>query len=76
MTKATATELQELSYSDALAELESIVEELDESGVDIDQLAIRFQRAIDLVEELDRRIVAAKKKVDELAPRLDALAES
>lgn len=63
----------ELGYAQASAELERIVAELDDGLVDVDLLEIRFRRAIDIVEELDRRIHGARERVDALMPRLDAL---
>jgi exodeoxyribonuclease VII small subunit len=63
----------ELGYAQASAELERIVAELDEGLVDVDVLEVRFRRAIEIVEELDRRIRGARERVDALMPRLDAL---
>jgi exodeoxyribonuclease VII small subunit len=62
-----------LSYRDAMAELDTIVTELDEGSIDIDALGERFQRAIDIVENLDARITRTKEQVDQLAPRLEQL---
>lgn len=63
----------ELGYAEASRELERIVAELDEGLVDVDLLEVRFRRAIEIVEELDRRIRGARDRVDALMPRLDAL---
>lgn len=63
----------ELGYAQASAELERIVAELDDGLVDVDLLEVRFRRAIEIVEELDRRIRGARERVDALMPRLDAL---
>ncbi len=63
----------ELSYADALRELESIVAELDRSDVDVDALNERFARALSLLEELDRRVGRVRSQVNDLLPRLDAL---
>ena len=63
----------ELGYAQASAELEQIVAELDGGLVDVDVLEVRFRRAIEIVEELDRRIRGARERVDALMPRLDAL---
>ena len=63
----------ELGYAQASAELERIVAELDDGLVDVDLLELRFRRAIEIVEELDRRIRGARERVDALMPRLDAL---
>jgi exodeoxyribonuclease VII small subunit len=63
----------ELSYQEALNELEAIVAQLDQGSIDIDALGTRFQRAIDIVEDLDGRILRTKEQVDQLAPRLEQL---
>ncbi|HTW97417.1 MAG TPA: hypothetical protein VMD59_01495 [Acidimicrobiales bacterium] len=63
----------ELGYAEAAAELEGIIAELDGGLVDVDHLEVRFGRAIDLVEELDRRIHRARGQVDALLPRLGAI---
>ncbi|MDA8393577.1 MAG: exodeoxyribonuclease VII small subunit [Actinomycetota bacterium] len=64
----------DISYVDAMAELDGIVKALDEGSLDVDDLADRFQRAVDIVEELDRRITANRVKIEQLAPRLRRLA--
>ena len=66
----------ELSYAQAVAELDAIIAELDQGQVDVDRLAERFQRATELVEELDRRIRATRRQVESLAPRLDAVGDA
>ena len=63
----------ELTYEQAVEELKTITDELNDGLVDVDALTARFQRAIDIMEDLDARIRRARAKVDELAPRLDAL---
>jgi exodeoxyribonuclease VII small subunit len=72
---AGTTPVGDLSYADAAAELDSIVRELDEGLVDVDVLEERFRRAIEIVEELDRRIRGARESVDALMPRLTAIGE-
>ncbi len=63
-----------MSYAEATAELDAIIAEFDQGQVDVDRLAERFQRATELVEELDRRIRANRQKVETLTPRLEAVA--
>jgi exodeoxyribonuclease VII small subunit len=70
---ASAVEVGELSYAQAAAELDGIIRELDTGVVDVDALEVRFARAIEIVEELDRRIRGARERVDALMPRLEAL---
>jgi exodeoxyribonuclease VII small subunit len=69
----TDTPPQKLTYEQAVEELKSITDELNDGLVDVDALTDRFQRAIDIMEDLDARIRRARAKVDELAPRLEAL---
>ena len=64
---------EKLTYEQAVEELKSITDELNDGLVDVDALTDRFQRAIDIMEDLDARIRRARAKVDELAPRLEAL---
>ena len=66
----------QLTYEQAVEELKTITDELNDGLVDVDALTARFQRAIDIMEDLDARIRRARAKVDELAPRLDALSRS
>jgi exonuclease VII small subunit len=66
----------QLTYAQAVEELNGIIGELDEGVVDVDALTVRFQRAIDIMEDLDGRIRRARAKVDELAPRLDAISRA
>jgi exodeoxyribonuclease VII small subunit len=67
---------ERLTYEQAVEELKAITDELNEGLVDVDALTERFQRAIDIMEDLDGRIRRARAKVDELAPRLEALSRS
>jgi exodeoxyribonuclease VII small subunit len=66
----------DLTYEAAVGELETIVGDLDRGVIDVDSLSEKFQRAIDIVEELDGRIARTREKVNQLAPRLDAISES
>ena len=69
----TDTPPEKLTYEQAVEELKAITDELNDGLVDVDALTDRFQRAIDIMEDLDARIRRARAKVDELAPRLEAL---
>jgi len=63
-----------LSYTDASRELESIVEFFEQREVDVDVLVARLERATALIDELDRRLRHTKTQVEDLVPRLEALA--
>lgn len=72
--KGDRSDLTDLSYIEATAELDAIIAEFDQGQVDVDRLAARFRRATELVEELDRRIRVNRRQVEALSPRLDAIA--
>jgi exonuclease VII small subunit len=65
--------VSELGYAAASSELDEIIAELDAGMIDVDVLEARFRRAIEIVEELDRRIRGARERVGALAPRLEAI---
>ncbi|MGD0081988.1 MAG: hypothetical protein ABSD78_02170 [Acidimicrobiales bacterium] len=61
----------ELGYSEAAAELDGIIAELDRGVVDVDVLEVRLRRAVEIVEELDGRIRGARERVSAILPRLE-----
>ncbi len=66
--------VSELGYTEAADELDGIIAELDRGVVDVDRLEERLQRAVEIVEDLDRRIRGARERVDALLPRLERVA--
>lgn len=60
----------ELTYLEASDELDAIVANLDSGRIDVDTLSNKFERAIEIVEELESRIFKARAQVDRLLPRL------
>lgn len=57
-------------YAEAMAELESLLRELDSSTVDVDALSTKVQRASYLVEWCNQRITAAQLTIDEMVAGL------
>jgi exodeoxyribonuclease VII small subunit len=66
--------VESLSYTEASRELDSIVEFFEQREVDVDILVSRLERATALIDELDRRLRHTRTQVEELVPKLDALA--
>lgn len=62
-------------YAQALAELDTILRELEGSDVDVDQLAQRVARAAELIAVCRERISTARLKIDEVIADLDAEAD-
>ena len=58
-------------YAEAMAELESILREIDSNTVDVDVLSAKVQRASYLVEWCTQRITAAQLTIDELVASFD-----
>ena len=60
--------MAELGYGEASDELDAIIAELERGVIDVDLLEVRLRRAVEIVEELDRRIRGAREKVGSLLP--------
>jgi exodeoxyribonuclease VII small subunit len=54
---------EEISYADALAELESILSAIEEEQVDVDELAVKVKRSAELIRLCRGRIEAATIEV-------------
>ena len=67
--------VEEMSYTEASAELDRIVGFFEGREVDVDQLVGRLVRATAIIEELDRRLRQTRMQVEQLVPRLTAVLE-
>lgn len=65
----------DLGYAAASDELDAIIAELEGGVIDVDLLEVRLRRAVEIVEELDRRIRGARERVGSLLPRLEAVGQ-
>lgn len=63
--------IDEPSYADALAELESILDDLDDDRLDVDALAEKVERAAELVHLCRQRVAGARLAVEEVVTDLD-----
>ncbi|RLE23668.1 MAG: exodeoxyribonuclease VII small subunit [Actinobacteria bacterium] len=59
-------------YAAALAELDSILQELEGSDVDVDHLADRVARASDLITLCRNKISTAQLRIEQVTADLDA----
>ena len=73
---ATAADVTGLSYSEAGAELDRIIEEFETGVIDVDRLVEQLERATEIVDELDHRLRRTRMRVEELVPRLEAIGQS
>jgi exonuclease VII small subunit len=72
-TELGGTDVADLSYAVAGAELDAIIQEFENGVVDVDRLVSQLERATDIVDELDRRLRGTRMRVEELVPRLEAI---
>lgn len=59
----TDTDANEIGYADAVAELDEILDELDDDTIDIDVLSERVERAAELIAICRSRISVANERV-------------
>jgi exodeoxyribonuclease VII small subunit len=64
-----------MGYADALEELEGILDQLEDDGIDVDVLASLVERAAELIRLCRGRIRAAQLSVEAIVADLDQLAE-
>ena len=62
---------EEISYADAVRELETIAAELEQPDVDVDVLAARVARAAELITRCRERIAATRLDVERVVAGLD-----
>jgi exodeoxyribonuclease VII small subunit len=61
----------DVGYGEAMAELEAILAELEGDDLDVDILAVRVQRASELLKVCRARIMRAQQDVDRIVADLD-----
>jgi exodeoxyribonuclease VII small subunit len=71
-TQDSELEIDELGYSEALAELETILKSLESDSVDVDVLATKVQRAAALISLCRGKISAARLHVEQVVGEIDA----
>jgi len=59
-------DVEKLSYSEAVTELQAILDELEHEEIDVDRLAERVGRAAALIEACRTRIESARVDVDRI----------
>ncbi len=63
---------QEIGYADALSELQQILSELEAEDIDIDVLAVKVERAAELIRVCRGRINDAEGRVKEIVAGMDS----
>jgi exodeoxyribonuclease VII small subunit len=70
------TDSDQIGYTDALAELDQILAELEGDAVDVDHLGTRVKRAAELIALCRGRISSARLEIETVVADLDRLSES
>ena len=63
---------EEIGYADAMRELGDILDELERDDLDVDLLAVRVQRASELIQLCRGRIARAQADVDRIVTDLES----
>ena len=71
MTDPADTALDDIGYADAVAELDRILDQLDDDGIDIDVLSELVERAAHLIAVCRGRISAAQQQVAGIVQTLE-----
>ncbi|MCH9804233.1 MAG: exodeoxyribonuclease VII small subunit [Acidimicrobiaceae bacterium] len=71
MTDPADTALDDIGYADAVAELDRILDQLDDDGIDIDVLSELVERAAHLITVCRGRISAAQQQVAGIVQTLE-----
>ena len=66
-----SSEPDEVGYGDAMAELEEILDALEDDDLDVDLLATRVERASALIRLCRDRISGARLQVEQVVSSLD-----
>ena len=64
---------EEVGYADAMAELEAILDDLEDDDLDVDVLATKVERASELIQVCRDRIGAAKVQVERVVASLEGV---
>ena len=75
-TDATSTDADDIGYADAVEELDEILAELDNDGIDIDVLSELVERAAYLITICRGRISAAQQRVAGIVENLETSSAS
>jgi len=66
------SDTDEIGYADAMTELDSILDALEDDDLDVDVLASRVERASYLIKVCRDRIAGARMSVERIVATLDA----
>jgi exodeoxyribonuclease VII small subunit len=62
---------KEITYAEALAEIEAIVNQLEDGELDVDHLSDKVKRASELIKLCKTRLRSTKEEIDSILDDLD-----
>ena len=74
--ESSVPEKKEQSYEEKVAELDAILERIDQSATPIDELAVDVKRGTQLIQELDRKLKSVESEVKDAFKALEEKDES
>ncbi|MCL2074041.1 MAG: exodeoxyribonuclease VII small subunit [Marinilabiliaceae bacterium] len=66
-----ATQTENISYKDAVDEIQNIFTEMDENEMDLDDFANKLQRAIFLINYCKQKLSGTKEEVEKMLKEYD-----
>lgn len=67
-----ATPVEDLSFREALAQLDAIVGKLESNTLELEESLVGYERGVALLGSLQKRLTEAQQKVDVLMGELEA----
>lgn len=71
----SARPIEELTFREAMAELDSIVAALESNTLELEESLARYERGVALLSALQKRLGAAQQKVEVLMGQLEQEAD-
>ncbi len=66
MTKETKTKIEDLSFEEALIELEGIVRSLEGGSVKLDEALVTYERGVELKNYCQKKLGEAKLRIEKI----------
>ncbi|PKP04723.1 MAG: exodeoxyribonuclease VII small subunit [Bacteroidetes bacterium HGW-Bacteroidetes-6] len=68
--------MSEMKYSEALAELEEIVETIENESPDPDELILKVKRAAELIQFCRKRLLNTETEINKVLGKLSAMTDN
>ena len=62
---------QEISYRDAVDEIETILGKIEEQDIDVDELSLKLKRVSELIRTCRKKLHTAEKEVEKILREME-----